>query len=122
MTLELEGSANAGAQARRALAGLRDDLDPPLMETLQLLATELVTNSVKHARANNVVLQVLVRRHLVWAEVADPGPGFGLEATRQAGSDHTGWGLYLVEQLADRWGVTHERGATRVWFELSRAA
>jgi hypothetical protein len=30
-----------------------------------------------------------------------------------------GWGLYLVDRLADRWGVTSDVGTT-VWFELDR--
>ena len=29
------------------------------------------------------------------------------------------WGLHLVEELADRWGVTTEPEST-VWFELDR--
>ena len=31
----------------------------------------------------------------------------------------SGWGLYLVDQIADRWGVDHDPG-TRVWFEIDR--
>lgn len=121
MTLRLNGSADAGVQARRALGRLRGDLDPPLMETLRLLVTELVTNSVKHARADNVVLKVLVGRQVVWTEVTDEGPGFEPERRGLPGRDSVGWGLFLVERLAHRWGVSHEGGATKVWFELLRA-
>ena len=35
--------------------------------------------------------------------------------------DRSGWGLFLVERLADRWGVAEEHAATKVWFELRRA-
>ena len=28
-----------------------------------------------------------------------------------------GWGLYLVDQLADRWGVARDH-LNRVWFEM----
>jgi hypothetical protein len=28
-----------------------------------------------------------------------------------------GWGLFLVEKLADRWGVARN-SLTRVWFEI----
>ena len=31
-----------------------------------------------------------------------------------------GWGLYLVDQLADRWGVNRGK-LTRVWFEIDYA-
>jgi hypothetical protein len=32
-----------------------------------------------------------------------------------------GYGLFLVEQLTRRWGMTREDGRTRVWFELDYA-
>ena len=33
----------------------------------------------------------------------------------------SGWGLYLVRELSDRWGVERNK-QTRVWFELDREA
>jgi anti-sigma regulatory factor (Ser/Thr protein kinase) len=121
LSLRLPGDKEAAAKARRALSNLRGDLDPPLMETLRLLVTELVTNSVKHTSAETVVLKVLVGRNAVWTEVTDEGPGFDPVKTRRASrKDHTGWGLFLVERLAERWGVNQERDATKVWFELRR--
>jgi anti-sigma regulatory factor (Ser/Thr protein kinase) len=58
----------------------------------------------------------------VLVEVCDEGPGFE-PIGRTAGQDDTsGWGLYLVDQMADRWGVAREDAATRVWFELKRSA
>jgi anti-sigma regulatory factor (Ser/Thr protein kinase) len=120
MTLRLEGNQEAAAQARHALGRLRSDIDPPLMETLRLLVTELVTNSVKHAGADSVVLRVLVGRTAVWTEVADEGPGFDPADTEPPGQQRPGWGLFLVERLADRWGVNHAGPSTKVWFELRR--
>jgi hypothetical protein len=29
-----------------------------------------------------------------------------------------GWGLFLTERLADRWGVDRKDGWTTVWLEL----
>ena len=74
--MRLRGGTEAAAKARRELAKLRHDIDPPLMETLRLLVTELVTNSVKHADADTVVLKVLIGRSAVLTEVTDEGPGF----------------------------------------------
>jgi anti-sigma regulatory factor (Ser/Thr protein kinase) len=112
---------DAAAKARRGLARLRGDLDAPLMETLRLLVTELVTNSVKHTGARMVELRVLVGSSSVRTEVTDAGPGFDPAKAGSSSTDHTGWGLFLVERLAERWGVDHHGGATRVWFELRRA-
>jgi signal transduction histidine kinase len=121
LTLRLDRGPDAAARARRGLSRLRSDLDAPLMETLRLLVTELVTNSVKHTGAPTVDLTVRVGSSTVMTEVSDAGPGFDPEKTGSPSHDHTGWGLFLVERLAERWGVHKNGGATKVWFELRRS-
>jgi len=120
ISLRLRGGPEAAARARRALSKLRADIDPPLMETLRLLVTELVSNSVRHAHSETVILKVLVGRGSVLTEVTDEGPGFDPSDAGTPGSDESGWGLFLVERLADRWGVSQNDDATKVWFELRR--
>jgi anti-sigma regulatory factor (Ser/Thr protein kinase) len=121
LSLRLDRRPDAAARARRGLANLRGDLDPPLMETLRLLVTELVTNSVRHTGAPSVLLKVLVGSRVVLTEVTDAGPGFDPAETGSSAEDHTGWGLFLVERLAERWGVSKNGHGTKVWFELRRA-
>jgi anti-sigma regulatory factor (Ser/Thr protein kinase) len=121
LSLRLDRGPEAAAKARRGLANLRGDLDPPLLETLRLLVTELVTNSVKHTGAPTVLLKVLVGSHVVLTEVTDAGPGFDPARAGSPSPEHTGWGLFLVERLAERWGVSHNGEGTKVWFELRRA-
>jgi hypothetical protein len=53
-------------------------------------------------------------------EVRDGGAGFVPERRRER-SEPGGWGLMLVEGIADRWGVKRDP-TTTVWFELPRAA
>jgi anti-sigma regulatory factor (Ser/Thr protein kinase) len=54
-------------------------------------------------------------------EVCDPGRGFEVTEPDPDPARPSGWGLYLVRELSDRWGV--ERSVqTRVWFELDREA
>ena len=120
LNLRLDRGPGAAAKARRALARLRGDLDGPLIETLRLLVTELVTNSVQHTGASTVKLTVLVGSSSVLTEVTDAGPGFDPAKAGSPTDDHTGWGLFLVERLAERWGVDKDGGATKVWFELRR--
>jgi hypothetical protein len=57
-------------------------------------------------------------RH-VRVEVADKGNGFGGRPRPPDPGRAGGWGLYIVEKLASRWGVM-EGGGTRVWFEIDR--
>jgi anti-sigma regulatory factor (Ser/Thr protein kinase) len=53
-------------------------------------------------------------------EVADDGPGFEPRPQTPDQDSRSGWGLYLVDQLADRWGVTRSE-AGGAWFEIDRA-
>lgn len=118
--LRFRGGPEAATLARRALSKLRGDIDPPLMETMRLLVTELVANSVRHTGSENIGLKVLVGKSAVVVEVSDSGPGFQHRPRRRTELSESGWGLFLVERLAHRWGVGRDGPATRVWFELLR--
>ena len=120
LTLELRGGPQAAGEARAAVMRLPGDLEKPLRETLRLLVTELIANSVRHASARSVRLKALVGEGSVWVEVTDNGPGFDPREHDHTASDDSGWGLFLVERMADRWGVRREGNSTRVWFELRR--
>ena len=118
--LQFRGGPDAATLARRALTKLRVDIDAPLMETMRLLVTELVANSVRHTGSDSVRLKVLVGRAAVLVEVSDNGPGFQYRPRRRTDNEESGWGLFLVERLANRWGVGRDGRSTRVWFELRR--
>ena len=113
--LELPRNQDAPGAARRAIADLRQTMDAPTYEDVQLLLSELVTNSVTHGDGESVI--VLVDDDVsgkLRCEVIDDGHGFVPRARddRAVG----GWGLDLVEQIASSWGV--REGSTHVWFEL----
>ena len=125
MSFELAGGPYAVTASRLALAGLEERLDPNVLFDIRLLVSELVTNCVKHARIGpeeSIMLNVDIRDTDVRVSVVDEGPGFEppskpvSEAAAEAGS---GWGLFLVDQLASSWGVDRQAGAT-VWFEVPR--
>jgi anti-sigma regulatory factor (Ser/Thr protein kinase) len=59
----------------------------------------------------------MARTGAVRIEVEDPGAGFEPTRPRRRGDLVGGFGLYLTEQLADRWGVDRLEGKTRVWLE-----
>ena len=118
--MRLNGGPQAAGAARGALNRLGHDLEPPVAETLRLLVTELIANSVKHAEALTVGLRIAVGRGSVLVEVADEGPGFRPEGRAEGQDETSGWGLFLVDRLADRWGVHRTGDTTKVWFELRR--
>jgi serine/threonine-protein kinase RsbW len=90
---------------------------------LRLLVSELVTNCIRHAAApagSSVELEMRVADERIRVEVGDDGDGFVPAGAPPRGADG-GYGLYLVERMASRWGVETDRG-TRVWFELDLEA
>ncbi len=120
VNLRLAGGPDAASIARRAVARLEGDLQTDTVDVIRLLVTELVTNSVRHAQAQAVDMRVHVTRNFVRLEVIDRGPGFQFEGRAEGQDLEGGWGLYLVDRLADRWGVTNEGKSSRVWAELDR--
>jgi anti-sigma regulatory factor (Ser/Thr protein kinase) len=122
LTLRLAGGPKAPARARSALRSLDRTLTH-LLDDVDLLVSELVSNSVLHARANQIELHAYSAPELVRVEVRDQGPGFDAE---QVGSEPStdgegGFGLLIVDKVADRWGVTRDRRPS-VWFEIDRTA
>lgn len=116
--------------ARHAVAGLRPYLEPAVAENAELLVSELVTNSVRHAGLSGeacIEFSVRASAEVLMVEVADPGQGFDHTVSARpraevGRAEPSGWGLFLVDQIADRWGAVQMNGETRVWFELSPGA
>jgi anti-sigma regulatory factor (Ser/Thr protein kinase) len=121
LRVQIAGDTEAAGRARRAIGRLRADLDAPLVESVRLLVTELVTNSVRHAKAPLIEMAVAVSNQDIHVEIANPGGGFEAHPSGPEDSD-SGWGLFLVDRLADDWGVDDSTGGyQRVWFEIARA-
>jgi len=115
---------DSAAEARRALGDVSDHLSQRRLEDAQLLVSELVTNAVRHAGlAEEETIQLVVETddRGMRVEVCDHGPGFELSEPAPDPTRPSGWGLYLVRELSDRWGIDRD-GQTRVWFELDRDA
>ena len=109
---------DAPAQARAALEVFDQILSPEVLEDVQLVVSELVTNSVKFGPARSITLALSITGDgIVKGEVIDQGDGeqAKIEMTPEPTVDG-GWGLHLVEQVATKWGV--REGSTHVWFEI----
>ena len=110
---ELPRSPHSVATARRLVDTHSTGLDPQQREDAALMVSELVTNAVRHG-IGAISLRIDVEGTALRVEVADEG---NVEvAPSPTPGAHGGWGLRIVEQLADDWGVL--AGSTRVWFRL----
>ena len=121
----LEGGTGAPRRARHEIAAhLNGELGSERTQDAVLLVGELVTNSVVHAdpgATHEIVLELVVGLDEVRVVVTDGGsltvPMIQpLDPTRPGGR-----GLFLVDTLSDRWGMTREgTRETQVWFEMGR--
>lgn len=110
--------------ASKARAVVNDELGRAVpgkvLEDATLLVSELVTNAVRHAPragAPEVELRLKLDAERVRVVVSDPGAGFVAEPRLPTASESSGWGLYLVDRIADRWGVI-SKDRNEVWFEI----
>jgi anti-sigma regulatory factor (Ser/Thr protein kinase) len=106
------------ARARRIIAEeLSSRVSDRVVDEVKLMVSELVTNGIVHGAAEEeapVMLDLCVNGN-VHCRVVNQGPGFA--ASTQMDSPGGGWGLQVVEQLADRWGLQCSPHRTEVWFE-----
>ena len=117
--LSLTATTSAPSEARRAIDELEGDLGNKLTENVRLLVSELVTNSIRHSGAPEdrpIEFALSASPDVVRIEVVDRGKWRTPTPDRDGTS---GWGLYLVDRLAHRWGQ-HGEG-TRAWFEIDRS-
>jgi anti-sigma regulatory factor (Ser/Thr protein kinase) len=110
----------------RELVGECLGLGPSVLDDLELLTSEAVTNSVMHARPRRdgtVMLSALHTGHTVRVEITDGGPRPGSRRPSGRPLSMEGRGLRLIETIA----IDHGRyrdiaGSATFWFEVAIAA
>ena len=130
MELSVPADLSALAEVRRSFDAF--GLPSRIRDDAQLLVTELLSNSIRHAalRADERVriwagwsgrrLKVIVRD----PDHGQPGPSGAPKiagSIRPAPGAESGWGLFIVNRLATRWGAIHD-GGTGYWFELDASS
>lgn len=99
-------------------------LDRVQFKSFELAVTEVVSNAVRHGGHTGEAIRLAVtpKDGYMCVQVTDAGPGLVPRPGALEVEDDGGFGLFIVEQLTRRWGVTREDNRTRVWFELDFAA
>jgi anti-sigma regulatory factor (Ser/Thr protein kinase) len=108
--------------ARAALARFQGHLSASALYDASLCLSELVTNAVQHPASDSgdeLLLELALTEDALRVQVIDPGGGF--QPGRPSEGDERGWGLFIVDQLSDRWGTEPEERRTIMWFEIERA-
>jgi anti-sigma regulatory factor (Ser/Thr protein kinase) len=108
--------ARARDSVARTLRSWGADIEVPV---LQLLVSELITNALVHG-AGQIEMVLLGDSRRVRLEVADGGGATTTPHLVDRQDVAGGWGLQMVDQLSDSWGVEHDDESTRVWTEVRR--
>jgi anti-sigma regulatory factor (Ser/Thr protein kinase) len=88
-------------------------------ENLELAVTEVFTNAVRYGSAQDEIRLALTPKDgYMCVQVTDAGPGLVPSPGAMGVGSEGGYGLFFVEKLTRRWGVTREGSRTRVWFEV----
>jgi anti-sigma regulatory factor (Ser/Thr protein kinase) len=119
--VDIAGGPEAPRIARHVLQAAAPFVPDVLLDDLRLLVSEVVTNSVRHGASGEgtmVRLKISCTDREARIEVTDRGPGFLAPNLPSPRPDRAGgWGLVLIDRIADRWGVDTAHGTT-VWFEI----
>jgi anti-sigma regulatory factor (Ser/Thr protein kinase) len=120
--ITITADKEAPSVARRFVEEFCAGLPSEFAFDVKLLASELVTNSATHCDATAwIALELSESTIGMHVAVIDSGDGF--DHTRVPAADSIGgWGLRLVAEVADNWGVETAPGRTTVWFELGLEA
>ncbi|WP_435224258.1 ATP-binding SpoIIE family protein phosphatase [Streptomyces sp. Tue6028] len=114
---EIPADPAAVSQAREWAAlqlsrwGLHD-----LLFSTELIVSELVTNAIRYGRAPAELR--LIRHDVLVCEVTDSS-STQPRMRRARSTDEGGRGLFLVAQLAGRWGCRHGQNRKTIWSEQS---
>ena len=121
--MQLRPDPRSPSRARRFV---RDVLGGPstqgLVRDVELVVSELVTNSVRHAYLGSdrpITLSVETMDGAVRVEVRDGGPLRNKPAAGGPRPGSGGLGLHIVERLSDSWGVV-EPGVVWAVVEMDR--
>jgi anti-sigma regulatory factor (Ser/Thr protein kinase) len=85
---------------------------------LRLVISEVITNAVRHGGNGDMLVAVTPKEGYLCVQVTDTGDGFAPRPRAFGPDEDGGFGLFLVERLTRRWGLTRENRNTRVWFEF----
>jgi anti-sigma regulatory factor (Ser/Thr protein kinase) len=91
--------------------GYDDDVD-----AITLAVSELVTNAVIHGRGP-VEVALTANDGVIRVAVTDQGGGQPRLVPSGTEIDRGGWGLRLVDELADAWASAQDGSRTSVWME-----
>ncbi|MEA2384806.1 MAG: hypothetical protein QOH72_4777 [Solirubrobacteraceae bacterium] len=119
-TFRVRAEPHSVPRARERVVELAEPfVDSTRIADLRLVISEVITNAVRHGGEGEMVVAVTPKQGYLCVQVTDTGDGFAPRPRAMEPDDDGGFGLFLVERLTRRWGLTREDSNTRVWFEFN---
>ncbi|HUP71794.1 MAG TPA: ATP-binding protein [Acidimicrobiales bacterium] len=116
--MRLAADEQAAVEARRFARSwsVRQALSPRLVDDIELVVAELVSNAVRHASPPFEV-ELSEIDGVIRGEVSDGSRVAPVANPRP--DHHGGFGLGIVIACTSRWGTTSTTSGKQVWFEIS---
>ncbi len=104
--------------ARRFIEEMGWGNDGEMRTRLATAVSEVVTNSILHARTMFSV-RVTIGDDRIRVSVRDESPEPPIRQHHES-LQSIGRGLLILDEMADRWGFAQEASGKTVWFEIER--
>jgi serine/threonine-protein kinase RsbW len=119
-TARIPWGLEASNEARRVVVTdlLARDVDEATVDEAELVLSELVANSLRHASPlpdGTIRVHWKAKNDVVELEVSDGGGQTAPSVRRPAPWAPSGRGLRIVRSIAHEWGVVEDRGTVTVW-------
>lgn len=117
----LAGSPTSAREARAFIRmALSDRVSPVILADTLLLASELVTNVIRHA-GTPLTLCVAIHRGYLRLTVTDGALPFDAKVGSPTDEGESGRGIGIVESLSRGWGVGATPIGKSIWAEIDTA-
>jgi anti-sigma regulatory factor (Ser/Thr protein kinase) len=121
-TAEFPGDVEHVTEARHWVRRVLGDAHAAV-DLVELLACELITNSAKHTKTDNIRIAVYGSGDTAHVQVVDAGSNESTPRSRGDvfgnGDSGNGRGLYLVDTLTEgRWGTYRYGAGQTTWFTV----
>ena len=121
VAIDLPPEPESARRAREQMKSFRTSVDEATFIDLCLLVDELVVEALHDGAGSPIPHSIKLRAELdhdrVRVVIVEGRGAYYMPSRRPAPGD-AGFGLHLVQQLSDRWGMRRERGEATVWLEL----
>jgi anti-sigma regulatory factor (Ser/Thr protein kinase) len=98
---------------------LRWDIPLCVIDDAELLLSEVVANAVLHGHCDRTEVEATTLDGSLIVSVTDDAPMTELAVRTRTSALEGGWGLFLIEEIAESWGLLPRSLGKAVWFQLS---